>query len=75
MTLGGWIEADRRLRRYEWEVLSQRRRERLWEDERVWRRWERLVEEEGERGKGDGKAKGKGTGGEVGEKGRGERGG
>ncbi|KAL8693660.1 MAG: hypothetical protein Q9218_001570 [Villophora microphyllina] len=48
MTLGGWIEADRRLRSYEFRALSQRRREKLREDERVWQKWERLVEEEEE---------------------------
>ncbi|KAI4197688.1 MAG: hypothetical protein LQ350_005757 [Teloschistes chrysophthalmus] len=68
MTLGGWIEADRRLRRYEWEVLTRRRRERWGEDERVWARWERLVEEEGGvGGKGKGKGGGKEKGGERGE--------
>ncbi|KAL9600786.1 MAG: hypothetical protein Q9179_003099, partial [Wetmoreana sp. 5 TL-2023] len=50
MTLGGWIEADRRLRRYEFLALDARRREKVREDERVWRKWERLVEED-ERGK------------------------
>lgn len=51
MTLGGWIEADRRVRAHEFRMLDQRRREKLREDERVWRRWERLVEEEEEREK------------------------
>lgn len=45
MTLGGWIEADRRLRGYEFWRLRERRRER---DEAVWREWERRIQE-GER--------------------------
>ncbi|KAL8969297.1 MAG: hypothetical protein Q9183_002064, partial [Haloplaca sp. 2 TL-2023] len=46
MTLGGWIEADRRLRSYEFRALNARRKERLKEDEKVWKKWERLIEEE-----------------------------
>ncbi|KAL8931464.1 MAG: hypothetical protein Q9211_006944 [Gyalolechia sp. 1 TL-2023] len=43
MTLGGWIEADRRLRSYELWRLRERRREN---DEKVWREWERMIGEE-----------------------------
>ena len=46
MTLGGWIEADRRLRSYEFQALNARRKEKLREDEKVWKKWERLIEEE-----------------------------
>ncbi|KAL8870679.1 MAG: hypothetical protein Q9174_003334 [Haloplaca sp. 1 TL-2023] len=46
MTLGGWIEADRRLRSYEFRALNARRKEKLKEDEKVWKKWERLIEEE-----------------------------
>ncbi|KAL8922601.1 MAG: hypothetical protein Q9208_005105 [Pyrenodesmia sp. 3 TL-2023] len=42
MTLGGWIEADRRLRGYEFWRLRERRRER---DEAVWREWERRIQD------------------------------
>lgn len=42
MTLGGWIEADRRLRSYEFWRLRERRREN---DEKVWREWERMLGE------------------------------
>ena len=41
MTLGGMIEADRRLREYEGLV---RRRKRVQRDQLVWRKWEGLVE-------------------------------
>ncbi|KAL8908227.1 MAG: hypothetical protein Q9207_000948 [Kuettlingeria erythrocarpa] len=42
MTLGGWIEADRRLRGYEfWRLMEQRRAR----DEAVWREWERRIGE------------------------------
>ena len=40
MTLGGWIEADRRLRAYEF--VARRERKRL-DDEAVWKRWEGMV--------------------------------
>ncbi|KAL9601872.1 MAG: hypothetical protein Q9219_002224 [cf. Caloplaca sp. 3 TL-2023] len=43
MTLGGWIEADRRLRSYEFWRLRERRREH---DEKVWRQWEKLVRDD-----------------------------
>lgn len=43
MTLGGWIEADRRLRSYEFWRLRERRRQN---DEKIWREWERMVGEE-----------------------------
>lgn len=42
MTLGGWIEADRRLRGYEFWRLAEARRKK---DEDVWREWERMVGE------------------------------
>ncbi|MCJ1247264.1 hypothetical protein MMC30_004478 [Trapelia coarctata] len=59
MTLGGWIEADRRLRWYEQDM---RRRKVMGRDEKVWKKWEGLVEEEEEevarlkerKGKGEG---------------------
>ncbi|MCJ1439138.1 hypothetical protein MMC27_008529 [Xylographa pallens] len=43
MTLGGMVEADRRLRAYEGAVRQRKRVER---DEAVWRRYETLLEEE-----------------------------
>lgn len=43
MTLGGMIEADRRLREYEGVVRRRKRSER---DQLVWRKWEGLVEAE-----------------------------
>ena len=43
MTLGAWLEADRRLRAYEF--AARRERKRI-NDEAVWRRWEGMVEEE-----------------------------
>ena len=43
MTLGGWIEADRRLRAYEFRAQRERRVKR---EEEVWREWERMVKEE-----------------------------
>lgn len=58
MTLGGMIEADRRLREYEGWV---RKRKRVERDQEVWRRWEGLVEGGRNGGEGDG------TGGESGE--------
>ena len=43
MTLGGMIEADRRLRGYE---INVRRENRRRVDEAVWKRWEEMLEEE-----------------------------
>ncbi|KAL2057330.1 hypothetical protein ABVK25_002383 [Lepraria finkii] len=43
MTLGAWLEADRRLRAYEFAARRERKRVN---DEAVWRRWEGMVEEE-----------------------------
>lgn len=43
MTLGGMIEADRRLRAFE---FQQRRERKKKNDELVWGKWEGLVEEE-----------------------------
>ncbi|MCJ1393805.1 hypothetical protein MMC18_006681 [Xylographa bjoerkii] len=43
MTLGGMVEADRRLREYERVVRRRKKSER---DEAVWRRYEALLEEE-----------------------------
>lgn len=40
MTVGGWIEADRRLRAYE--MATRRERKRL-DDEAVWNQWESMV--------------------------------
>ncbi len=53
MTLGGMIEADRRIRSYELRVRREKRRKA---DEEVWRHWGGLVEEE-ERRKNDAKGK------------------
>lgn len=43
MTLGAWLEADRRLHAYEFAARRERKRVN---DEAVWRRWEGMVEEE-----------------------------
>ena len=43
MTLGGMIEADRRLRLYEFQTRLQRKRKN---DEAVWNKWEGLLEQE-----------------------------
>ena len=43
MTLGGMIEADRRIREYE---FMMRRMKKQRADEDVWKKWEGLVEEE-----------------------------
>jgi len=43
MTLGGMIEADRRLRAFE---FQQRRERNKKNDELVWGKWEGLVQEE-----------------------------
>lgn len=40
MTVGGWIEADRRLRAYE---LAARREKKRLDDEAVWKKWEGMV--------------------------------
>ena len=42
MTLGGMIEADRRIREYE---FMMRRAKKLKADEEVWKKWEGLVED------------------------------
>ncbi|KAI4271624.1 MAG: hypothetical protein L6R38_006832 [Xanthoria sp. 2 TBL-2021] len=56
MTLGGWIEADKRFRAWEnMRVMEKRRLKALERDEGVWREWEKMVEEE---------VNGKGNGGE-----------
>ncbi|KAL8680585.1 MAG: hypothetical protein Q9186_003227 [Xanthomendoza sp. 1 TL-2023] len=60
MTLGGWIEADRRFRAWEGMRVREKRRERALErDEGVWKEWERLVEVKGKERDGgeEGKAK------------------
>ena len=44
MMLGGWLEADRRVRTYEF--AARRERKRL-SDEAVWRHWESMMQEEG----------------------------
>ena len=50
MTLGGMLEADRRLRAFELESWRRRRmkevQERVKRDEGVWERWEGLIGEE-----------------------------
>lgn len=43
MTLGGMLEADRRVRDYEFVVRAAKKRKA---DEAVWKRWEGLVSEE-----------------------------
>ena len=43
MTLGGMIEADRRLRGYEAYIRSEKKRLK---DEATWKKWENLVQEE-----------------------------
>lgn len=43
MTLGGMIEADRRIREYEFMIRRSKRRQA---DEAVWEKWEGLIEEE-----------------------------
>ena len=64
MTLGGMIEADRRVREYERLVRRRRKEERGREvGEGVWRRWEGLVGEEKGRGRGGGEG---GEGGDEG---------
>ncbi|KAL8646388.1 MAG: hypothetical protein Q9226_006880 [Calogaya cf. arnoldii] len=47
MTLGGWIEADKRFRAWEnMRVREKRRLNALERDEGVWREWEKMVEKE-----------------------------
>lgn len=59
MTLGGMVEADRRVREYEGVV---RRRKRVERDQEVWRRWEGLVGGEPEsRARGEGGRGGRGA--------------
>ena len=41
MTFGGWLEADRRLRAYE---FAARREKKRLTDEATWKRWESMVE-------------------------------
>lgn len=43
MTVGGMIEADRRLRLYEFQTRLQRKRKN---DQQVWSKWEDLLEQE-----------------------------
>ncbi|CAD6572491.1 MAG: hypothetical protein ASARMPREDX12_005247 [Alectoria sarmentosa] len=43
MTFGGWIEADRRLRAYEFHARREKKRQN---DEAVWRRWEGMIEQQ-----------------------------
>ena len=43
MTFGGWLEADRRLRAYE---FASRREKKRQADEAVWKRWEGMVEDQ-----------------------------
>ena len=58
MTLGGMIEADRRVRAYEMAVRMRKKGE---EHQRVWEKWGGLVEGEG-KGEGIGEKLGRGTG-------------
>ena len=44
MTLGGWLEADRRVRNFEF--AAHRERKRI-NDEAVWKQWEGMIEDEG----------------------------
>ena len=48
VVLGGMLEGDRRLREYE-DML--RARKRIERDQKVWREWEMLVEEDMEKDK------------------------
>ena len=43
MTFGGWIEADRRLRAYEFYARRERKRQN---DEAVWKHWEGMIEQQ-----------------------------
>ena len=43
MTFGGWLEADRRLRAYEFYARQERKRQ---VDEAVWKQWEGMVEDQ-----------------------------
>ena len=43
MTLGGWLEADRRLRAYEFSSRLERKKQA---DEAVWKQWESMVEDQ-----------------------------
>lgn len=43
MTFGGWIEADRRLRAYEFYSRREKKRQN---DEAVWKRWEGMLEQQ-----------------------------
>ena len=43
MTFGGWIEADRRLRAYEFYSRREKKRQN---DEAVWKRWEGMIEQQ-----------------------------
>ena len=43
MTFGGWIEADRRLRTYEFHSRREKKRRN---DEAVWKRWEGMIEQQ-----------------------------
>ncbi|KAL8861404.1 MAG: hypothetical protein Q9178_002277 [Gyalolechia marmorata] len=61
MTLGGWIEADKRFRAWEHSRMREKRRQKALErDEGVWKEWEKMVTEDGI-GKGDGRDKGTGA--------------
>lgn len=43
MTFGGWIEADRRLRAYEFQARRDKKRQN---DEAVWKQWEGMIEQQ-----------------------------
>lgn len=46
MTFGGWLEADRRLRAYEFHA---RREKKMKADEATWKQWEGMVEDQARR--------------------------
>jgi len=43
MTFGGWLEADRRLREYEFKTRREKKKQA---DEAVWKQWEGVVEDQ-----------------------------
>lgn len=43
MTFGGWMEADRRLRAYEFHARREKKRRN---DEAVWKQWEGMIEQQ-----------------------------
>ena len=43
MMIGGWIEADRRLRAYEFYARREKKRQN---DEAVWKEWEGMIKQQ-----------------------------